>query len=75
MAAVADSPTGLTGYVAPGEGKQVEVTKSKRSLDGSCNGCQRRDEETVYVIEFKTTVIRLCSDCKTEFIYKLKQAT
>lgn len=43
----------------------ISVRKSIRQIDGSCSGCQRRDEDEVYVVELASTIFRVCRDCKS----------
>jgi len=41
----------------------VNVFSADREREGSCNGCQRRDDPVVYVVQLSWTSIRLCQEC------------
>lgn len=54
---------------------EITVTVQKRVIAGSCNGCQRRDDEKVYLVDLKTCSIRLCDKCAADLQRKLAEFT
>jgi len=45
-----------------------------RQQEGSCNSCQRRDQEIVILIQLNTLSFRLCNDCADTLIDQLTAA-
>ena len=54
--------------------KDMEVKSSTRQEDGSCNSCQRRDVDHVFVLSVRTMTLRLCAECASSLHGKLWDA-
>lgn len=44
---------------------------STRQEDGSCNACQRRDEDAVILTNMRTISFRVCNSCAKDLSEKL----
>lgn len=49
----------------------MNVTVQSRQAAGSCNECQRRDQEIVLVIDLRNMVVRLCAHCAKVLVKRL----
>lgn len=58
------------GAVSP----EISVYAGAREHEGSCNGCQRRDNPTVFVVRLSSISIRVCADCARVVLAGLKTA-
>lgn len=53
---------------------EISVYAGAREHEGSCNGCQRRDNPTVFVVRLPSISIRVCADCARVVMAGLKTA-
>lgn len=53
--------------------KDIVCTKESRSLEGSCNACQRRDKDEIVLISTRTLSVRLCEDCANVLAAQLEE--
>ena len=50
----------------------MEVIKTTRETEGSCNACNSKDE-TVFSVTLKTMSFRLCEKCLRALIVRLQK--
>ena len=49
----------------------VRCSIRSRQQEGSCNSCQRRDQEIVILVELNTLSFRVCDRCAKELAEKV----
>ena len=49
----------------------VRCSIRSRQQEGSCNACQRRDQEIVILAELRTLSFRVCNRCAKELAEKM----
>jgi predicted amidophosphoribosyltransferase len=49
----------------------VRCSIRSRQQEGSCNSCQRRDQEIVILAELRTLSFRVCNRCAKELAEKM----
>ena len=49
----------------------VRCSIRSRQQEGSCNSCQRRDQEIVILVELNTMTFRVCGRCAKELVDKM----
>lgn len=49
----------------------IRCSIRSRQQEGSCNSCQRRDRESVILVELNTMTFRVCSRCAKELVDKI----
>lgn len=53
------------------DGMEVICGVGTREQDGSCNGCQTREEDTVYIVSLPSICVRVCRKCANDLVKKL----
>ena len=49
----------------------IQCSIRSRQQEGSCNSCQRKDQEIVILVELTTVSFRVCNKCANEFAEKM----
>jgi hypothetical protein len=49
----------------------IQCSIRSRQQEGSCNSCQRRDQEIVILVELNTVAFRVCNRCAKELSEKM----
>ncbi len=49
----------------------IRCSIRSRQQEGSCNSCQRRDQEIVILVELDTLSFRVCDRCAKELATKM----
>ena len=49
----------------------IQCSIRSRQQEGSCNSCQRKDQEIVILVELTTVSFRVCNKCANELAEKM----